>query len=596
MSGPIVLPFVTTYDDKGAKTATLSLSSLVKSYASVGVASGLVVKGLKSSITAASNLQETVGKVNVVFGKSASSIESFAKTASTTFGQSKQQAMDAAATFAVFGKSAGLAGNDLVKFSTEFVTLASDMASFSNTTPEEAIQSLGAALRGESEPIRKYGVLLDDATLKARASTMGIYKGTGALTAQQKVLAAQAEIMNQTQLAQGDFARTQDGLANSTRTLNAQLSDLSSTVGSKLLPVVTDYTKAASKIAQATIGAEGKTAGWSNKLFELVTRILPATQQIGFLNAAVKGYADTANGAVKETRNLSRQFRAFEGHMMSAYENGLKPTKEELAALARTQDTARKKAKEYAETLRDRVGTALQTITDKVKSAQDAYNNFRDSQTDSIRGFVSLSDAVKTQKDAEDELSDALKTRAQAYTALSKIDPVTDANDYADALERVAQAESDVASATTKRSKVNYTDVFQKQITDAKHFSEKLQWLVTNQGLGKEGLAQLLNLGPEAGNIVAGNMIDGVDGFVSQTLNQSLADLSASGAALGTTGANAFFGGALSQANAAQGTVNQISINVTAGLVSNPAQVGRDIIEAIKQAERVSGQVFVSAI
>ena len=27
---------------------------------------------------------------------------------------------------------------------------------------EEAVEALGAALRGESEPIRKYGVLLDD--------------------------------------------------------------------------------------------------------------------------------------------------------------------------------------------------------------------------------------------------------------------------------------------------------------------------------------------------------------------------------------------------------------------------------------------------
>jgi hypothetical protein len=396
------------------------------------------------------------------------------------------------------------------------------------------------------------------------------------------------------------FQGAADAAANSAeggfKKLQIATDELYETVGGKLAPVLGDYATAASKIAEATIGAEGKTKGWSNRIFELVTRVLPATQQIGFLNNAVKGYAGTAKGAVTETRNLSRQFRAFEGQMMSAYENGLKPTKEELGALARAQETARKKAKDHADTLRGQMGSALQTIKDKVKSAQDAYDNFSNAQADSIRGFASLSDAVKTQTDAEDELSDALKTRAQAYTALSKINPVTDANDYADALERVAQAESDVALATTKRSKVNYKDVFQKQITDAKLFSEKLQWLVTNQGLRKEGLAQLLNLGPEAGNAVAGDMIDGVNGFTSQTLNQSLADLSASGAALGTTGANAFFGGALSQANAAQGTVNQISINVTAGLVSNPAQVGRDIIEAIKQAERVSGQVFVSVV
>jgi hypothetical protein len=53
-------------------------------------------------------------------------------------------------------------------------------------------------------------------------------------------------------------------------------------------------------------------------------------------------------------------------------------------------------------------------------------------------------------------------------------------------------------------------------------------------------------------------------------------------------------GGNLASASTAAGQVNQYSITVNAGLVSNPAQVGRDIIEAIKNAERVSGQVFVS--
>ena len=100
-------------------------------------------------------------------------VQKFARNAATALGQSQQGALDAAATFGVFGKSAGLAGRDNAKFSTELTTLAADMASFSNTTPEQAVEALGSALRGESEPIRQYGVLLDDATLKARAMKLG---------------------------------------------------------------------------------------------------------------------------------------------------------------------------------------------------------------------------------------------------------------------------------------------------------------------------------------------------------------------------------------------------------------------------------------
>jgi hypothetical protein len=216
---------------KFGSAAKVAVAGIAAAFAGAAVAA-------KPLIDAASNLAETQSKVGVIFGDAAKDVESFAKDAAAMYGQSQQQALDAAATFAIFGKSAGLAGDDLVGFSTDFVGLASDLASFNNTSPEDAIMAIGAALRGESEPIRRYGVLLNDAALKQRALEMGIYDGKTALTAQQKVLAASAEIFAQTSLAQGDFERTSDGLANQQRILKAQLSNVGAEIGTVLLPIV----------------------------------------------------------------------------------------------------------------------------------------------------------------------------------------------------------------------------------------------------------------------------------------------------------------------------------------------------------------------
>jgi hypothetical protein len=112
--------------------------------------------------------------------------------------------------------------------------------------------------------------------------------------------------------------------------------------------------------------------------------------------------------------------------------------------------------------------------------------------------------------------------------------------------------------------------------------------------LSQEGLAQLINLGPIAGSKITKELLTGTGTLKVPELNALLSDLSGSAAGLGAGAANQFFGGALGAAKAASGQVNQYSITVNAALVSNPAQVGRDIIEAIKSAERVSGQVFVS--
>lgn len=222
---------------KGAAEGESALDKLGKNVG-LTLAATAAVKFFKDSADAASNLNESVSKAQVLFGDSASKITAFGDSAATALGQSKQQAIEAAGTFALFGKSAGLAGDDLVDFSTKFVTLAGDMASFSNTSPEQAIEAIGAALRGEAEPIRAYGVLLDDATLKQKAMELGIFDGVGSLTAQQRVLAAQKSILEQTGAAQGDFARTSDGMANQARIASAEFENFKAELGTALIPIV----------------------------------------------------------------------------------------------------------------------------------------------------------------------------------------------------------------------------------------------------------------------------------------------------------------------------------------------------------------------
>jgi hypothetical protein len=250
--------------------------------AAAAAAGAFAIKIGVEAVKAASDLNETISKVGVLFGESSKDIEKFAAGAAKSLGQTKQQALDAAATFATFGKSAGLSGQDLTKFSINFTRLASDLASFNNTSPEQAINAIGAALRGEAEPLRAYGVLLDDASMRQAALELGIVNTTkNALTPQQKVLAAQELIYRQTAAAQGDFERTSDGLANRTRILSAELENAKATIGEALLPVVLELATFFSDkvipivngLADAFGSKKDKTAGMSGILNGLVETI-----------------------------------------------------------------------------------------------------------------------------------------------------------------------------------------------------------------------------------------------------------------------------------------------------------------------------------
>lgn len=283
----------------GVEAGIGKMSSLL---AGVGAAAGAFmadkvsqgVETLVGTMDKASDFNETLSKTGVIFGEElVGPLEEWAATGATAFGQSKQQALDAAATFAIFGKSAGLSGDALADFSKTQVQLASDLSSFHNASPEDTIFAIGAALRGEAEPMRKFGVLLDAGSVKAKAISMGLVEASvdtatlskkqevaekalrkynqalkehgegsvqaadanrdlqqaqqdvektmegrvGDLTAEQKVMATNALILEQTADAQGDFARTSDGLANSQRGMTAQWENMQVTIGEKLLPI-----------------------------------------------------------------------------------------------------------------------------------------------------------------------------------------------------------------------------------------------------------------------------------------------------------------------------------------------------------------------
>lgn len=220
-------------------------SGLVSNGTQIALAGGIATAGVFALARAAGDYEEAASAAGVIFGDAAEDIEKFGKEAINTAGLSRRAAVEAANTFGTFGKAAGLTGDELADFSTDLTQLAGDLASFKNTSTEDAITAIGAALRGESEPIRRYGVLLDDATLKQEALELGIYDGVGALDQQTKVLAAQAAIFKQTTDAQGDYQRTSESLSNQTRAFTAQIDNLKVGLGEGAVPVFSELVSVA---------------------------------------------------------------------------------------------------------------------------------------------------------------------------------------------------------------------------------------------------------------------------------------------------------------------------------------------------------------
>lgn len=261
----------------------------------MAVTGGVMTAGLTLPLVAlgskvvglASDFEETNSKTGVIFEAMAGQVRAWAETSAQSMGMSKTAALEAVSTFGLMGQSAGLSAQAVVDFSQQQTQLAADLASFNNSTPEEALLALQAAYRGEGEPIRRFGVQLSDATIKLRAQALGLYEGTGLLSENAKMLAVQSLILEKTTKAQGDFARTSDGLANQQRILKAKLADTGAELGQKLLPLALKLVEKVSALVDWFSGLSDGTQGWIVKIGLLVAALGPAITFIGGLISAV---------------------------------------------------------------------------------------------------------------------------------------------------------------------------------------------------------------------------------------------------------------------------------------------------------------------
>lgn len=284
--------------EKGIGTFRKSLSGLGGAIA--GFAGGAAIAGFaKDSIKAASDLAEATSKAKVVFGDSSKEVLKFAQNSATAFGQSRQQAIEAAGTFGNLFVSMKIGTKESAGMSTSLVKLASDLASFNNTDPTEALDALRSGLVGETEPLRRFGINLNEATLKAEAMTLGL-KVTGAtLDPAVKAQAAYSLILKQSTTAQGDFARTAGGMANQQRIANAQFEDAKATLGEKLLPIAL---KLVNVLNTSVIPAISATIGWFDKNSAAIGQV---AKIIGIGVAAWLTYQAAVKGAVAISAGLA---------------------------------------------------------------------------------------------------------------------------------------------------------------------------------------------------------------------------------------------------------------------------------------------------
>lgn len=266
---------------------------------SASLVAGAAITGLVGfgtvAVNAASDAEQAMGGVQSIFGDTADQILAFADDAAQAVGLSTTQYNELATVFGAQLRNMGLESDALIGTTDDLIGMGADLAATFGGTTADAVGAISALLRGERDPIERYGVALKQADIDARMAADGLDHLEGEARRQAETMTTLTLLSEQTAGAQGQFAREADTAAGQVQRMQAELANTTAELGEQLLPLLAGGAQLLSEFAQ-----------WVSENQELVTGLAIAVGVIAAaiiaLNVAMRAYAIAQGVAAAATK------------------------------------------------------------------------------------------------------------------------------------------------------------------------------------------------------------------------------------------------------------------------------------------------------
>lgn len=300
-----------------ANSATKSSWSLASAFGKLYASYWLVFRAINKlgdSINIASSLTEVENVVRTTFGNYENLVNDMAKTSIQDFGMSELSVKQYSSRFQAMGVAMGFSQKKMADMSIELTKLTADMASFYDMEQSDVARNLQAIFTGETEPLRKYGLDLTQATLKEWALKNGLDANISSMTQAEKTMLRYKYVMANTVAAQGDFAKTADTWHNQTVILKQSFQELAGIIGTSLInafkPFLSGLNFAMTQVinfAETVTNALGAIFGWK---FEVTNKGI-ADDWSDAADSA-DDIADSTGNAAKNVEKLNKGVRQFD--------------------------------------------------------------------------------------------------------------------------------------------------------------------------------------------------------------------------------------------------------------------------------------------
>jgi hypothetical protein len=215
-----------------------SMSKLDKaSLAATGVLTAITAIGTQFG-DAASDMEQAVGAVDAVFKGSADQVHQWADSAATDVGLASDEYSNMATILAAQLKNMGIPMEQVSGKTKDLIGLGADLSAQYGGSTSDAVEALSSLLRGERDPIERYGVSINQAAVNAEKAKLGLSGLTGEADKNANLQATLALLTQQTADAQGAFGRETDTTAHKQQVANAEWQNAKIALGEAFLPVL----------------------------------------------------------------------------------------------------------------------------------------------------------------------------------------------------------------------------------------------------------------------------------------------------------------------------------------------------------------------
>mgnify|MGYP003642915305 FL=1 len=266
---------------KGFGGAAKAAKGLAVAVALVGTA---VIAAAKNFIGFGSAAEEISTKFDAVFASSKTAADAIANDLAASFDLADSTAKEMLANIGDLLTGFGFTGAEALEMADKVSRLGIDLASFTNYSKgaSGATEALTKLLLGESEQAKSLGIVVRQGSDEYKNAVKAKQADLGVSLLQAKAMTALEMAVNQSNNAIGDYARTQEGVANRQRKANEAFKQAKEDIGLAII-AHSSYGDILNMVAEKTkeLTESGLIELWAENVAKAVEWLIPIVEKLG---------------------------------------------------------------------------------------------------------------------------------------------------------------------------------------------------------------------------------------------------------------------------------------------------------------------------